>query len=119
VIPHGLYASAFWVTMNKKTWDGLTSVQKKGLETAGGIAGSRFIGSRWDAIEKMGKSVAKKNGNIINTLSSDDTATFKKMISFIEQDWIKKVAKSGADGKALLADLRATVKKYEKIVMSK
>jgi TRAP-type transport system periplasmic protein len=119
VIPHGLYSSAFWVTMNKKTWDGLTAVQKKAMETAGGLAGSRFIGSRWDAVEKIGRKAAEKNGNKINTLSAADTATFKKMIAFIEQDWLKKVAKSGADGKALLADLRTTVRRYEKIVMSK
>jgi TRAP-type C4-dicarboxylate transport system substrate-binding protein len=119
VIPHGLYTSAFWVAMSNKTWNGLTAVQKKAMNTAGGLAGSRFIGSRWDAMENIGKQAATKNGNKIYTLSASDTAKLKQATAFVEQNWIKKVSASGADGKALLTDLRATVKKYEKLVMSK
>ncbi len=119
VIPHGIYASAFWVAMSKKAWDGLDANQKKAIETAGGIAGSRLIGAQWDKKEIIGRQAAMKNSNTINTLSDADTAKLKKLTAFVEQDWVKKMSASGADGKALLADLRATIKKYEKMVANK
>ena len=112
VIPNGLYSTAFWVAMSNKAWAGLTPAQQKAFSD-NGLSGSKLIGQRWDAVESKAKAAAVANGNKIVVLGDADTAKLRKVTSFFEEGWLKKANAAGLDGKASLADLRKTVKKYE------
>ncbi len=113
VFPKGLYTTAFWLSMSKKSWDGLTAAQKNAMNKAAGLAGSRLIGKRWDSVEAAGKNAAVKAGNTITVLSDAETASLKKTIAFVEEGWVADANKAGHDGKALLADLRATIANFK------
>ena len=111
-IPGGLYATPFALVMNKAKFESLTPAHQAVLNKVGGLAGAKFIGKRWDEADDKGRGVARKNGNTIQTIDAAELARWKKKIDFMDDDWIKKVNAEGWDGKALLADLRAHMKKY-------
>ena len=112
-VPNGIYTSAFWLSMSKKSWDGLTADQKAAMNKAAGEAGSRLIGKRWDSVEAAGRAAAVKAGNTITVLGDAEVAQFKKTVAFVEEGWVANANKAGLNGKALLADLRATVANYK------
>ncbi len=112
VIPNGLYTNAWWLSMSNKSWQSLTSSQKKAIKAVG-LSGSRLIGKGWDQSEVAGKNATIKAGNTITVLNDADTAKLRKVVSFVEEGWVTKTNKMGLDGKALLADLRQTISKYK------
>ena len=99
--------------MSKKSWDGLTADQKAALNKAAGEAGSRLIGKRWDSVEAAGRAAAVKAGNTITVLGDAEVAQLKKTVAFVEEGWVANANKAGLNGKALLADLRATIANYK------
>ena len=105
-IPGGLYTTPFMVAMSGKTWNGLSADAKRAIDKAGGAAGAKLIGARWDAADAVGKSDANKVGNKINIISSAEKSKWAKAIQIINDNWIKKANSKGKDGKALIADLR-------------
>ena len=111
VIPNGLYTNAWWLSMSKKTWQSLTSSQKKALKSVG-LSGSRLVGRGWDKSEANAKAEVIKAGNKVTVLNDADTAKLRKIVSFVEEGWVAKTDKMGLNGKALLADLRKTIAKY-------
>ena len=94
------------VAMSGKTWNGLPSDAKRAIDKAGGTAGAKLIGARWDAADAVGKSDANKVGNKINVISPSEKSRWAKAIQIINDNWVKKANSKGKDGKALLADLR-------------
>ena len=98
--------------MSKKSWQSLTSSQKKALESVG-LSGSRLIGEAWDKSEADAKKAVIKAGNTITVLNNADTEKLKNIVSFVEEGWVAKTNKMGLNGKALLVDLRGTISKYK------
>lgn len=111
-IPGGLYATPFALVMNKAKFESLSPAHQAVLNKVGGLAGAKFIGKRWDEADDKGRDAALKNGNTIQTIDPAELERWRKKIDFMNDDWIKKVSAEGWDGKALLADLRAHMKKY-------
>ena len=105
-IPGGLYTTPFMVAMSGKTWNGLSADAKRAIDKAGGAAGAKLIGARWDAADAVGKSDANKVGNKINVIDPAEKSKWAKAIQIINDNWIKKANSKGKDGKALIADLR-------------
>ena len=105
-IPGGLYTTPFMVAMSGKRWNSLPADAKRAIDKAGGTAGAKLIGARWDAADAVGKSAGVKAGNKINVISAADKAKWGKAIQIINDNWVKKANSKGKDGKALLADLR-------------
>lgn len=113
-IPNGLYTTPFAVVINRKKYDGLSDAHKKVLTDLGGIAGAKMLGAGWDRADAVGRKEAIKQNGKINVISDAELAVWKEKIAFMNDDWIKKANDAGLDGKALLADLKATVAKYNK-----
>ncbi|MAG97413.1 MAG: ABC transporter substrate-binding protein [Rhodospirillaceae bacterium] len=111
-IPGGLYATPFALVMNKAKWNSLSAEHKAVLDKVGGLWGAGYIGERWDHADNVGRGDAKANGNIIQTIAPAELGRWRQKISFMDQDWIKKVNAKGWNGEALLKDLKATMKKY-------
>jgi TRAP-type C4-dicarboxylate transport system substrate-binding protein len=112
-IPGGLYTTPFAIVMNKKKWDSLSADQKAVLAEWGGVKGAKMLGAGWDRADVVGKKKGLDNGATVNVLSEAEQAKWAKKIAFMEDVWIKKANKAGYDGRALLKDLKATVKKFE------
>jgi len=113
-IPGGIYATPFFLTMNKNSWNKLSDKHKAVLMKVGGAWGSRFIGKHWDAADTEGRRVAKANGNKITTISPAELKRWKGLLEPMYAEWTKNVKAKGYDAEALLKDLRATIAKYNK-----
>ncbi|MFD0916076.1 TRAP transporter substrate-binding protein [Pseudahrensia aquimaris] len=113
-IPGGLYTTVFAVMMNRAKWDALSDEHKKVLTEQGGIAGAKILGAGWDRADEAGLEVATADGGMVHELSPEEVARWKEKVAFMNEDWIKRADDAGLDGKALLADLIATVEKYSK-----
>ena len=94
------------VAMSGKTWNGLSADAKRAIDKAGGAAGAKLIGARWDAADAVGKSDANKVGNKINVIDPAEKSKWANAIQIINDNWVKKANSKGKDGKALIADLR-------------
>lgn len=106
-VPGGLYTTPFMIAMSKKKFDGLPANARRALMTAGGAAGAKFIGKRWDDADKVGKADAIAAGNKIMTLGPDQQKVWAKAIDVVRKNWIQKANEKGKDGPALLKELRA------------
>lgn len=111
-IPGGLYTTPFAVIMNRAKWEKLPDAHKKVLTDLGGVAGAKMLGQGWDRADKAGLATAQKAGNEVNTLGGAELERWAAKIAFMEEAWIKKAESRGLDGKALMADLRKTIKKF-------
>ena len=111
-IPQGLYGTAFWVAMNRRSWDRLTPEQQAAIEGVG-LSGSKLIGARWDEVEAGGRQSAVANGNTIATLSEADTARLRAATAFVEAGWIAAADGMGLNGRALIDDLKASMARHE------
>jgi len=108
-VPGGTYAGIFFMTMNPKTWKKLSDKQKAAVTSVSGEWGSRFISKKWDEQEAIGKAIAEKAGNTINTLSEADTKKLFDMTRVFKNDWIAKADEAGLDGAALMKDYESIV----------
>jgi TRAP-type C4-dicarboxylate transport system substrate-binding protein len=107
-IPNGLYGTAFWIAMSKRSWDKLTPEQQAAIEGMG-MSGSKLIGARWDAVEGAGRKAASDNGNTITALSDADTAKLREVTGFVEENWVKAANDAGLDGQAMIDDLKSRI----------
>jgi TRAP-type transport system periplasmic protein len=114
-VPGGVYATPFFMTMNKNSWNKLSPKHQAVLMKVGGGAGARYIGKHWgDDADKIGRAAAIANGNKITTVSASELKRWHTLLQPMYADWTKKVKAKGYDADALLADLRATIAKYSK-----
>jgi len=113
-VPNGLYTTPFAIIMNRKKYDALSDEHKKVLDEVGGIAGSKILGAGWDRADVAGRETAIEAGDTINTLSEAEVKRWEDKISVMNDDWVKTADEAGLDGEALLADLKATIEKYNK-----
>ena len=113
-IPGGLYTTPFAVIMNPAKYNGLSDAHKKVLADVGGINGAKILGQGWDQADAIGRQAAIDQKGVFHKLEGAELEKWKAKITFMDGDWIKKADAAGLDGKALLADLKATIAKYSK-----
>ena len=110
LVPGGLYTVPFFMTMNKKKWASLSRNAQEALNQAGRRAGAKLIGRHWDAADKVGMEIARKNGNKIENITPAELKNWRARTDKVFAEYLAKMKKAGYAGETLLADLRATVK---------
>tara|TARA_R110002126_G_C10490121_1_gene503557 strand:+ start:175 stop:1218 length:1044 start_codon:yes stop_codon:yes gene_type:complete len=111
-VPNGLYTTPFAVIMNRKSYDALSDEHKKVLDDLGGLNGAKILGAGWDRADIAGRKFATENNGTINVLSDAEVARWAEKLAFMNDEWVAMADERGLDGKALLEDLQATIKKY-------
>ncbi len=99
--PGKFYNTAFSIIMNQKKWDALSSAHKAifTAQTGEKISNhARF----WDISQEIGVKALKKAGVKFKTASPAFVSEMKKKVAFLTDDWLKKAAARGVDGKAAL-----------------
>jgi len=111
VFPGGMYSSAFGFFMNQAKWDKLSKQDQAALDKLGYEALARHAGKSWDNADKLGiEGLKKANVPIVNA-SPALVAEVTKRSGPIVDEWIKAAGAKGVDGKAVLAEFRAELKK--------
>jgi len=102
----------FAMTMNKAKYDSLSPELKKVIDNNSGVEMSKWAGKVWDTTTEPGRKIAHDRHNTFITLTPAEYNRWVKATENVDEDWVKSVNDKGGDGKALLKDAKALLKKY-------
>ena len=110
-----LGTAVFTFLMNKNSYNKLPADLKKVIDNNSGRNIAKATGENWQAIEIPGEKVMRsKTKNKFHTINAEETAKIKKAAGPVLDRWFKEMKDHGEDGRALLADAKAMIKKYAK-----
>jgi TRAP-type transport system periplasmic protein len=109
--PGGLYSDSHSVIMNVDRWNKISKADQAAIEKISNEAFSRSVGKAWDDNAGAGFAAFKAGGGEIVPADDSLVKGVAQKTAHFEQEWIKMVDSKGLDGKAILAEYRAEVKK--------
>jgi TRAP-type C4-dicarboxylate transport system substrate-binding protein len=104
--------AAFVFAMNQAKYDSLPPDLKKVIDQNSGIKLAKWVGKIWDDGALVSRKIAVDRKNTISILSDVEYNRWVKASEHVQDDWFKEAATKGADGKALLNEAKALLKKY-------
>ncbi len=113
MIPGALYNTSFFIIMNQAKFNALPNKDQQIIDRLSGEAFARMAGKAWDKRDAKSLADLKEAGGQVHTASPEMVAEIKQRVGDVEGNWVKSVAKLGIDGKQVMADLRAEIKKLE------
>jgi TRAP-type transport system periplasmic protein len=109
-----LYASTFFLAMNKAKYEGLPSDLRAALDKCSGMAFAELAGRMWDAQAVNVRAMVARRGNTIIPLAADEKARWATAIEPLNAAWIEQMKARAVDGALLIKNARALIAKYEK-----
>jgi TRAP-type C4-dicarboxylate transport system substrate-binding protein len=106
-----LYQATFVWVLNKKWYASLSANQKKVIDDHCTNAWASRIGVDWGNDEDSGKVPLSKDPHKIVAISPQQLAAWKKAAAPVYDQWTAAADKAGYNGKAVLEELRAELKK--------
>ena len=111
---HATVSNTFLVlAMNQAKYNGLPPELKKVIDNNSGIETSKWAGKNMDSFQQPARKIAQDRRNAFNVLTDAEYGRWVKATEAVDDEWIKEVSAKGANGKALLNDARALLKKYK------
>ena len=107
-----LYTLTFVLAMNKARYESLPDDLKKVIDDNSGMELSAFAGKTQEAADGPARDIAVKLGNNIVTLSAEETAKWREAAQPVYEKWAADMDTKGYDGKALISEAEALIKKY-------
>jgi TRAP-type C4-dicarboxylate transport system substrate-binding protein len=111
---NALYTSVFVVPMNKAKYESLPADLQKVIDKNSGRELSAFLGKTQAGNDVPGKEKMIAAGHVITVIPKSELENWKKASDSLDDEWMADMNKRGADGKALLSDAQALIKKYTK-----
>ena len=109
------YATAFWLVMNKKTWDSFPPDVQQAIMSVSEEKGGIFLGKGWDALGISSKNMIKKiAGKEIIDIAPAEFAKWTERAKPIWDAHIKKAAEKGLPAQEALDYALKLVKDYSK-----
>ena len=109
-----LYTSLFVLPMNKAKYDSLPPDLQKVIDKNSGRELSAWLGKTMAEDDIPGKEKIVAAKNIVSVIPAAELQNWIKASENVDDEWVAEVSKKGLDGKALLADAKALIKKYTK-----
>ena len=110
----GFSSGVLMVIMNKKSYNRMPSDLKKIIDTNSGMALAKEFGQRWHNDDLPAIKIAKKSGKPMYIFSADDKQRWANASKNVVTGWITEMEKKGIDGKALLADMKKAITRFNK-----
>lgn len=108
-----LYTTTFVFVMNKDKYDSMSDKQKAAIDKNCSTEMAGVVGEHWGKFEDAGiDKVKAEEGHGVYKLTPDQTAAWKKAAEPLVKTWGDGAKKAGIDPDAALADLKASLKKY-------
>jgi TRAP-type C4-dicarboxylate transport system substrate-binding protein len=108
-----LYVTTFVFVMNKDKYNDMSERQKKAIDDNCNTQAAGRVGELWGKFEDSGLDKVKaETGQDVYPLTPEQTALWKKASEPLIKTWGDAVRKTGVDPDAALADLRASLTKY-------
>lgn len=110
---HAKHANSIFVfAMNQARYNSLTPELKKVIDHNSGVEVSRWAGKILDGTTTAARKIAQDRHNTFNILTDAEYKRWAKATENVDDGWIKEVNAKGGNGKALLEDAKALLKKY-------
>jgi len=100
------------MAMNPAKYNKLSPELKKVIDQNSGVEASRWAGKVMDSFVPAGRKLAQDRHNKINVLTEAEFKRWEKAADSVVDNWIKEVGNKGANGKQLVENARAILKKY-------
>jgi len=108
-----LYVTTFAFVMNKDKYNQMSDMQKKAIDNNCSTEAAGRVGEPWGKFEDAGiDKVKAEPDHEVYKLTPEQTALWKKASEPLIKTWADSVKKSGADPDAAMAELRASLAKY-------
>jgi TRAP-type C4-dicarboxylate transport system substrate-binding protein len=108
-----LYTTTFVFVMNKDKYNAMSDKQKAAIDKNCTTEMAGVVGEHWGKFEDAGiDKVKAEEGHEVYKLTPDQTAAWKKAAEPLVKTWSDGAKKAGIDPDAALADLKASLKKY-------
>jgi TRAP-type C4-dicarboxylate transport system substrate-binding protein len=108
-----MYVTTFVFVMNKDKYNEMSDRQKKAIDDNCNTEAAGRVGEPWGKFEDSGiDKVRAQSGQDVYTLTPEQIALWKKASEPLVKTWGDGVRKTGADPDAALAELRASLAKY-------
>jgi TRAP-type C4-dicarboxylate transport system substrate-binding protein len=110
-----LYVTSFAWVMNQRVYDSMSPTQRKAIDDHCTTDWALRVAAPWADYERAG--VAKLQGDTssgreVYTLSAAQVAEWRKAAEPVVEGWAKAARKAGVDPDAVLAELKASLTKY-------
>ena len=99
------------VIMNVDRWNKISKADQAAIEKISNEAFSRVVGKAWDDNAGAGFDAFKAGGGEVVPADDALVKSVADKTAQFEQEWVKIVDSKGLDGKAIVAEYRAEVKK--------
>src|ERR1700756_4745055 len=108
-----LYVTTFVFVMNKDTYNAMSDRQKKAVDDNCNTEAAGKIGAPWGKFEDDGiEKVRAQSGHEIYRLSPEQLGLWKTASEPLFKTWSDNVKKTGVDPDAAMAELKASLAKY-------
>jgi TRAP-type C4-dicarboxylate transport system substrate-binding protein len=108
-----LYVTTFVFVINKDKYNAMSDRQKAAIDKNCSTEMAGVVGEHWGKFEDAGiDKVKAESGHEVYTLTPEQTALWKKAAEPLVKTWSDSVKKSGVDADAAMADLKASLTKY-------
>jgi TRAP-type C4-dicarboxylate transport system substrate-binding protein len=107
------YVTTFVFVMNKDKYEQMSDRQKKAIDDNCNTEAAGRVGESWGKFEDAGVDKVKaESGQEVYTLTSEQTALWKKAAEPLVKTWANGVKAKGVDPDAAMAELKASLVKY-------
>jgi TRAP-type C4-dicarboxylate transport system substrate-binding protein len=111
---HATLSNTFLVlAMNQAKYNSLPPELKKVIDNNSGLEASKWAGRSMDSFQQPARKIAQDRHNTFNILTDAEYKRWVKATESVDDEWVKEVGSKGANGKALLQDAKALLKKYK------
>ena len=108
-----LYVTTFVLVMNKDKYNQMSDVQKKAIDDNCSTEAAGRVGEPWGKFEDAGvDKVRAEPGQELYKLTAEQTALWRKASEPLVKTWADNVRKTGVDPDAAMAELKASLAKY-------
>jgi TRAP-type C4-dicarboxylate transport system substrate-binding protein len=108
-IKGGLYNVSYFVVMNKKSWDRLSSEDQAAIDAISGEVLARSMGAVWDRIGQSADKEFDKIALATTTASGAFGQELQTVFNNFEKEWIDSVSKDGIDGQKVIDAYRKEI----------
>ena len=114
IIPGGLYNVSFMMMANPAKWNSISAADRAAIDKLSGEALARRCGQAWDEADARSVAAMTEAKIPIVTASAAFINEIKGKTGELEKAWIDKVKAKGADGAAIMAELRKEIAAYKR-----
>ncbi|SDL53147.1 TRAP transporter substrate-binding protein [Aliiruegeria lutimaris] len=106
-----LYTATIVLVMNKAKYESLPDDIRAAIDAESGLNLSKFAAEVMWEFDAPGRAIAEKAGNNIIQLPEEEVARFKEKAQPVIDRWVAEMEEAGIDGKQLISDAKALIKK--------